>query len=238
MKAMLFAAGLGTRLKPFTENAPKALAVVNGKTLLERNIIYLRDAGVEDVVINVHHYPEMIRECLTQHNNFDCNILISDETDHLLETGGGLKKAWPLLDGAESVLVMNVDILTDLDLKALIEYHKRSARLATLAVMDRDSTRKLALDFNELLRGWKNFDTNATRGVIEGNGFHFRAFSGIQIINKQIWEGSELDGKFSLIDLYLEQCNKGSIVGFDHTGGTLIDVGKPASLEKAGLLFS
>ncbi|WP_313567144.1 sugar phosphate nucleotidyltransferase, partial [Empedobacter sp.] len=145
MKAMIFAAGLGTRLKPFTDNHPKALAVVNGKPLLQRNIEYLKSFGINEIVINVHHFADQIIEFLEDNNYFGIEITISDETDQVLETGGGLVKAKANFE--EDFLVMNVDILTDLNLDKFIKAHQENKALVTLAVSNRNSSRKLF--FNE-----------------------------------------------------------------------------------------
>ncbi len=145
MKALLFAAGKGTRLKPFTDLHPKALAKVNGVTLLERNINYLKSFGIHDFVINVHHFGEQIIDFLKEKNNFDAHIEISDESELLLETGGGLMFAQPFLKQEENFLIMNVDILTDLNVAEFIKFHKENNNFVSLAVSDRDSSRKLLL---------------------------------------------------------------------------------------------
>ena len=139
-KAMIFAAGLGTRFKPWTDHHPKALAVVNGKSLLQRNIEYLQQFGIRDVVVNVHHFAGQITDVLDANKGWGSRITISDETDEVLETGGGLKKARRWLEEA-SFVVMNVDILTDLDLSAMIRDHFEHRPLATLAVTDRATSR-------------------------------------------------------------------------------------------------
>ncbi|MGB6093368.1 MAG: sugar phosphate nucleotidyltransferase, partial [Moheibacter sp.] len=157
-KAMIFAAGMGTRLKPFTDHHPKALAEVNGKTLLQRNIEYLKTIGVTELTINVHHFADQIIDFLKQNSNFGIHIQISDETAELLETGGGLVKAKEMI-GDQSFLVMNVDILTDLNLEDLIQFHYQYQPLVTLAVSDRDSSRKLLFKKNRQLAGWKNLNT-------------------------------------------------------------------------------
>src|SRR5258708_2204288 len=145
-KAMILAAGLGTRFKPWTDEHPKALAPVNGKPLLQRNIEYLQHFGIRDVVVNVHHFADQIVEALDVNKGWGSRYTLSDETAEVLETGGGLKKARPLLDGGPFVL-MNVDILTDMDLAAMIVDHFRRRPLATLAVTDRSTSRYFL--FNE-----------------------------------------------------------------------------------------
>lgn len=234
---MLFAAGLGTRLKPFTDNQPKALAQVNGKTLLERNIEYLKTFGFEEIIINVHHFADQIESFLAANNNFDVKISISDERDEVLETGGGLVKAQKLL-GDESFLVMNVDILTDLNIDDLIQFHYQFQPLVTLAVSDRNSSRKLLFEpnYNLELKGWKNLNTNES--IIESSKDLVEfAFSGIHIINPRIFEMMPSSGKFSIMQTYMELMKSERIFGFDHSGGILIDVGRPESISEAEKYF-
>ncbi len=234
-KALLFSAGLGTRLKPFTDNHPKALAVVNGKTLLERNIEYLNSFGVIDFVINVHHFAEQIEQFLKQNENFGVNILISDESDEVLETGGGLVKAKDLL-GNEPFLVMNVDILTDLDISDLIQFHSENQPLVTLAVSDRESSRKLLFEKNNHLKGWKNLNTGEAIIVSDASLIE-KAFSGIHIIHPKIFEKMPGSGKFSIMTTYMELMKTEPIMGFDHSGGVLVDVGRPESILEAEKFF-
>src|SRR5437870_3210698 len=137
MKAMILAAGLGTRLKPWTNKHPKALALVNGKSLLQRNIEYLQQFGIYNVIINVHHFPDQIIEAIQKNNGWGGNIIISDERDTILETGGGLKKAAPFLKDEADFVLMNVDVLTDLSLDKMIAEHFRNKPLATLATTQR-----------------------------------------------------------------------------------------------------
>lgn len=235
---MLFAAGLGTRLKPFTDNQPKALAQVNGKTLLERNIEYLKTFGFEEIIINVHHFADQIESFLAANNNFDVKISISDERDEVLETGGGLVKAQELL-GDESFLVMNVDILTDLNIDDLIQFHYQFQPLVTLAVSDRNSSRKLLFEpnYNLELKGWKNSNTNESI-ITSSKDLVELAFSGIHIINPRIFEMMPNSGKFSIMQTYMELMKSERILGFDHSGGILIDVGKPESVLEAEKYFT
>src|SRR5690606_25044633 len=158
MKAMLFAAGLGTRLKPFTDHHPKALARVHGKTLLQWNIEYLQRFGIGEVVVNVHHFAGQIEQELHAHRGFGSKVHISDERDAVLETGGGLKKAQPFLEREEYFLVMNADVLTNLDLHRLMKAH-HPENIATLAVMQRASSRHLLFDEEMTLCGWRNNTT-------------------------------------------------------------------------------
>jgi N-acetyl-alpha-D-muramate 1-phosphate uridylyltransferase len=237
MKAMIFAAGLGTRLKPFTENHPKALAVVNKKTLLQRNIEYLKQYGFNEFVLNVHHFPKQITSFLKEHDNFRCKITISDETDALLETGGGLRKASGFLKGNEPFLVMNVDMLTNLDLGKMIAFHQSNKSLATLAVTQRTSSRYFLFNKKNELCGWKNMKTNEEKIRRKENDLIPKAFSGIHIIEPGIFDLMKQEGKFSMVDVYLELCAHQSIIGYDHSNDILIDVGKPESITEAELLF-
>lgn len=236
MKAMLFAAGLGTRLKPFTDQHPKALAEVNGKTLLEHNIRYLQRYGIEDVIINVHHFADQVEQVLRDNDGFGSWVSISDEREHLLETGGGLLKAAPYFEEEESFVVMNVDVLTNLDLGKMIAFHKDNEVFATLAVMKRDSGRQLLFDDHMLLCGWANNKTGEQKISREVPTMQPFAFSGVQVLGPGIFD-MPFTGKFSLIDVYLHFAKTRLIKGYDHTGNIFLDVGKPESLEQAAYLF-
>lgn len=234
-KAMLFAAGLGTRLKPFTDNHPKALAVVNGKTLLERNIEYLKSYGINEFVINVHHFADQIFDFLEKNENFGVNIQISDESDEVLETGGGLVKAKDLV-GNEPFLVMNVDILTDLDTNQLIDFHFRHRPLVTLAVSNRKSSRKLLFENDMWLKGWRNISTGEE--ILESDQeLKELAFSGIHVIEPELFDLLPSAGKFSIMTSYMELMKSEIIMGYDHSGGKLVDVGRPESILEAELTF-
>jgi NDP-sugar pyrophosphorylase family protein len=237
MKAMIFAAGLGTRLKPFTENHPKALAMVNHKTLLQRNIEYLKKFGFSEFVLNVHHFPDQITSFLQENHNFGCKINISDETDALLETGGGLKKAASFLRGSEAFLVMNVDMLTNLNIADMIAFHRKNKSLATLAVTHRETSRYFLFNKDNELCGWRNTKTNEEKISRKEPELIPKAFSGIHIIEPEIFDLMKQEGKFSLVDVYLELCLKKIISAYDHSSDILIDVGKPDSVIKAQSLF-
>lgn len=233
---MIFAAGLGTRLKPFTDHHPKALAEVNGKTLLELNIRYLQQFGIKDVVVNVHHFADQIEDVVMDNNGFGSHVTISDERDEVLETGGGLKKAAWHFRQEELFVVMNVDVLTNLDLNKMIEMHRASQAIATLAVMKRESSRQLLFDEHMLLCGWTNVVTGDKRISREVPALQPFAFSGIQVLSPAILD-MPFEGKFSIIDVYLHHAKQNNIKGFDHSGDVFIDVGKPESLEQASWLF-
>ncbi|MBA5628513.1 nucleotidyltransferase family protein [Moheibacter lacus] len=234
-KAMLFAAGLGTRLKPFTDHHPKALAMVNGKPLLERNIEYLKEFGVNEFVINVHHFADQIKDFLVSKNNFGVEIHISDESDEVLETGGGLVKAKNLL-GNEPFLVMNVDILTDLNIEEMIQFHLRNKPLVTMAVSDRNSSRKLLFEKDLELKGWRNLNSGESI-IVSDNPLRELAFSGIHIIDPKLFKQMPESGKFSIMTTYMELMKEEKILGFDHSGGILIDVGRPESVLEAERIF-
>ena len=237
MKAMLFAAGLGTRLKPFTNHAPKALVEINNKTLLEHNIRYLQRFGIYDVIVNVHHFASMIEDVLHDNDGFGSNITISDERAEILETGGGLKKAAPYFASDEHFLVMNVDILTNLDLGKMIQNHMIGNDWATLAVMQRESSRHLLFDTDMRLCGWRNNNTHEEKIANPVSDLRPFAFSGIQLLSHNVLDNIPFEGKFSLIDLYLHLAKTLVLRGYDHTSNLLIDVGKPESIEKAEYLF-
>lgn len=236
MKAMIFAAGMGTRLQPFTDNHPKALAQVNGVPLLERNIKYLQSYGINDFVINIHHFGGQILAFLAENDNFGANIEISNESDELLETGGGLLFAKRFLENEKTFLIMNVDILTDLNITNLINIHELKGGMVTLAVSDRDSTRKLMFNDKMYLKGWKNLTTN--KKTVVGGIFKLRelAFSGVHCVNSEIFTKITRTGKFSIVDEYLDLMKEDIIIGYQHTAN-LIDVGKPESVAEAEKLF-
>lgn len=236
MKAMIFAAGLGTRLKPFTDHHPKALAEVSGKTLLEHAIRYLQRFGIEDVVVNVHHFAAQIEAVIEENSGFGSWVTVSDEREAVLETGGGLQKATWYFQGETDFVVMNVDVLTNLDLGKMIEAHEQSEALATLAVMERNSSRQLLFDEHMILCGWTNNKTGEQKISREVRSLKPFAFSGIQVLSTEILD-MPFQGKFSVIDVYLHFAKTKVIKGYDHTGNIFMDVGKPESLEKAGYLF-
>ncbi len=238
MKAMILAAGLGTRLKPFTNNHPKALAEVNGKSLLQRNVEYLKSFGITEIMINVHHFASQIIESISNNSGWGTKIIISDETDEPLETGGGLKKAaWFFQDSDEPFILLNADILTDLDLEKLLEYHKLNKALATLAVSNRDTSRYFLFDENNLLSGWENIKTNQKIITRPNSNLTRKAFSGLHIISPEIFKHITQTGKFSMVDVYLELSKTYIIKGFDQGNCKFLDVGKPESIAQAELMF-
>lgn len=253
-KAMLLSAGLGTRLKPFTLHHPKALALVNNKTLLQRNIEYLKSFGIEEIVVNVHHFADQIISFLKEHD-FGVTTYISDESNEVLETGGGVLKARPLLEDADHVFVMNVDILTNVNLQDMMDKHIASKALVTLGVSTRESSRGLLFDADMQLCGWHNKRTGEEKMVAHATLHpdsssddmrqHFSnrldlkdfAFSGLQLISSKLFPLIKQEGKFSIIDTYLDLASTEKILGYDHSGKILMDVGKPESILKAEKVF-
>jgi NDP-sugar pyrophosphorylase family protein len=233
MKAMILAAGLGTRLKPFTTERPKALVEVEGKPLIAYTLEKFIAAGINEVVVNVHHFADMIEEYLAK-NNFGVKIHISDERNRLLETGGGIIKAMPFLNGEESFLVHNVDILSNIDLRKLIEFHYQSCALVTLAVGKRESSRHFLFDNSMRLSGWRN---NLTGKEIitakDRKDITPFAFAGIHIINPNFFQLVHSHGPFSIVDAYLSLCNNNLINGYDASSNFVVDVGKPNNIEIA-----
>ena len=237
MKAMIFAAGLGTRFKPWTDKHPKALAVVNGKTLLQRNVEYLRQYNITDVVVNVHHFADQIEEAVEKAKGWGSNIVISDERDEVLETGGGLLKAKRFLKG-DRFLTINVDILTDVNLKSLLIFHEQEAADITLGVTNRTTSRYLLFNQYDRLCGWRNISTGQERIAIETDSYIQKAYSGLAVFEAKVLESITQTGKFSLIDVYLSLAPQLKIVGFDHSDSKVLDVGKPESVAIAESMFS
>lgn len=245
MRAMILAAGLGTRLKPFTDHHPKALAMVNDKSLLQRNIEYLQNAGIHDVLVNVHHFSDQIIQAIANASGWGASVTISDETNEVLETGGGVLKAAPYFENEKNWLVMNADILTNMDLTSLIQVDQinstaKNPYIATLAVTSRTSSRNLLFNDAGHLVGWKNNTTGEEKWVnqnVSAQPYTAKAFSGIQIIHQGFYKALGFTGKFSLIDAYLQIAATHIIGYYDHSESILLDVGKPESLEKAAILF-
>lgn len=232
MKAMLFAAGLGTRLKPFTDSHPKALLPLGGKTLLQWQLDKLRASGLIDIVINVHHMAEQIEQHLKEHNNYGCNIRLSDERKCLLETGGGLRKAWRDYTDwqSEPWLVLNVDILSNIDMVHLMATYT-ATNSSQLVVSERQTQRYLCFDPNSRLCGWTNIATGEVRG---SDGQHL-AFSGMQILSPEVLNmlGDMEQEKFSLIDFYLRIQERATLHAFVPQDYQMMDVGKMDQIEQA-----
>ena len=250
MKAMIFCAGLGTRLKPLTDTMPKALVPMAGKPLLQWQVEKLRDAGITDIIVNVHHFPDQIIDAIRTNNGWGCNIAISDERDALLDTGGGLKKALsndqrPTTN--DPLLACNVDILSNIDLSALIAEYERT-HISQLVVSDRATQRYLCFDADKRLTGWTNIATGEVRPEnvkCQISNFHLLAFSGMQILSPDILSllSQMPQDKFSLIDFYMSLCEKKlspltshhspSLMAYVPNDYRLMDVGKIDQIAEA-----
>jgi len=235
-KAMIFCAGLGTRFKPWTDKHPKALAVVNGKSLLQRNVEYLQQYGIDDVVVNVHHFADQIIEAVEKNKGWGSKITISDEKDEVLETGGGLLKAKTHLQGG-SFLTINVDILTDVNLKALLSFHQQEGADITLGVTNRITSRYLLFNEYNRLCGWRNTATGQERIAIHEKAYKQLAYSGLALFEPSVFNAITQEGKFSLIDVYLSLAPQFKIAAFDHSESKVLDVGKPESVALAESMF-
>lgn len=238
MKAMIFAAGLGTRLRPLTDTMPKALVPVCGNPLLYHVITKLKVAGYTELVVNVHHFAGQIREYLATHD-FGLPISISDETEELLETGGGIAHAKDLLlPTEEPFLIHNVDILSNLDIP-WFRLQTRPEALSTLLVSERETSRYLLFDDDMRLVGWTNVTTGEVKSPYPDlNPANCRklAFSGIHNISPAIFEAFEaagFSGRFPIMDFYIQECENHPIYGVVGTDLQLIDVGKLDSLAEA-----
>ena len=231
MKAMIFAAGLGTRLQPFTHNIPKALVPVNGVPLLEIQIRKLLDFGVEEIIVNVHHFADQVKGVLKLNNDFGARIEVSDESDQLLDTGGGVAKAAWFFKGEENFILHNVDVVSGADLTQLSGLHNQCKALATLAVRKRKSSRYLIFDEDQRLSGWKNTKTGDEIISRKTETKNLLAFSGIHIINTRIFDLIPATGKFSIIQSYLSLSADNLIVGWENNDSYWFDVGTPEKLQ-------
>ena len=231
---MILAAGLGTRLFPLTADKPKALVEVQGIPMLEVLIKKLIRFNFTEVIINVYHYPGQIVDFIKSKNYFGIRIEFSDESGKLLDTGGGLKKAAWFFNDEKPFLVHNVDILSNIDLNGLNQFHEKNGTLATVCVKKRQSSRYFLFDKDNLLCGWKNIKTGEQ--ILTKTNVPSPvelAFSGIHIISPQIFGMIEENGIFSIIDLYLRLSKNNGIIGYRHDDDYLFDLGKIENLEKA-----
>ena len=218
MEGFVLAAGLGTRLRPLTDDRPKALVEVGGKTLLQHTIEKLQASGINHIVVNVHHFADNVVSFLRS-RQWQCTIDISDERNLLLDTGGGLKHAAPLFSGKENVLVHNVDILSDIDLCDVEAQHKRDGNLVTLCVSQRQTKRLLEFDADGLLVG------RAEQGL---------AFSGVSVVSPALFALlPEADHPYPVIDEYIRLSRSHRIGCYRHSPDHWLDVGKPETLEQA-----
>jgi len=239
MKAMILAAGLGTRLQPLTDSLPKALVKLGGITLLEITIEKLIKFGCDELVINVHHYASKIIDFLEQRKFFKCRINISDESDQLLDTGGGLKHAARFLEGNDPFILHNVDILSDINLFDLEKAYKNYGNdvLATIVVNNRQTNRVFLVNREDQLCGWKNLMTGETKIATPSDMLESVSFCGIHMINPRIFNLIRMDGMFSMVDLYLQLCKEHKIRCWRNNEAKWIDVGTFENLKLAEKLF-
>lgn len=256
MKALIFAAGLGTRLKPITDTLPKALVPVCSKPLLGHIIDKLKRSGYNEVVINLHHFAEKIRNYVEENGNFGIKILFSDETALLRETGGGIRHAAPLLDDGEPFLVHNVDIISNLNLEEFYDAHMAASistdtPLATLLVSERETSRYFLFDNGNNLVGWMNVlsgevkspfeelrrepsDNFNSEGFLKEYALRKLAFAGVHIISPAVFGLMEnMSERFPIVDFYLKMADKYIIKGYVQKDLEMVDVGKLDSLDKA-----
>jgi len=237
-QAMIFAAGLGTRLRPLTDTRPKALVEVNGQTLLAHTISTLKAVGVERIVVNVHHFAQMIVDYLDSNDNFGLDIRISDESSELLDTGGGIKHARHLFDPSEPVLIHNVDIFSNTDIRRL--YNNIGVADALLLVSSRTTKRYLLFDESMRLKGWTNVETGEVKSPnaqFSPDGLRKLAFAGIHLFSPTLFPlMDEWPDRFGIIDFYLKCCAMRNILGYSQPNLRLIDVGKPEALKEVAEL--
>ena len=244
-RAIIFSAGLGTRFKPWTDKHPKALAIVNGKSLLQRNIEYLQEYDIYDVVVNVHHFADQIKKAIDENKGWGSNIIISDETNEVLETGGGLVKAKDFFLSDSIFISLNVDVLTDLNLFDLIAFHKKNNPLVSFAVSDRNTSRYFLFNDENKLCGWRNINTGDEKivssnlnSIISENNLVQKAYSCVVVYSPEVFSKINFTGKFSLTDVFLDLAENNEIIGYNHSADNWVDVGKPESVERAEKLFT
>lgn len=241
MKALIFAAGLGTRLRPLTDTMPKALVPVNGEPLLKHLILRLKDAGYDDIVVNVHHFAGQIKAYLAS-EDFGVKLGISDESGQLMDTGGGVLFAEKLLRGEGSFLAHNVDIFSNISFEALREAARKEA-LATLVASERETARYLLVDDSGRLVGWTNVKTSQLRSPYPGldpRKYRHLAFAGIHLLSDRIFDAMRscgLSGAFPIMDFYLDHCDKFPVYVHVPENFRVLDVGKTESLAEAETLL-
>jgi NDP-sugar pyrophosphorylase family protein len=238
MKAIIFAAGMGSRLKPHTNNCPKALVNLNGQPLLWHAITKLTHSGATQIIVNIHHFGEQIIDYLNS-TPFEIPILISDEREKLLDTGGALLKASLLLESNSPIIAYNVDIISSVNLKEVYNYHQKHDAIATLVVRKRETTRYLMFDKEMKLNGWKNENTGETK--ISSKDYQYSnpwAFSGIQILSPEFINLISESGKFSIIEPYLRLAKDHLIMGYPDKSNFWLDLGKPGQIELAEIFLN
>jgi NDP-sugar pyrophosphorylase family protein len=237
MKAMLFAAGLGTRLRPLTDHLPKALVELKGTALLIHQLNLLKQADIKEVIINIHHHAEKMVSFIENLQTPGMKLIISDESQELLDTGGGLKQAAQWLNGKDPFFVINADVICNFDLRQMLALHLKSRAEVSLAVTNRHSSRQLLFDSQNKLCGWKNNQTGELKSIKPLRAGTPFSFSGIHLINPIIFELFDDEKVFSIIDAYLKLGDKLSIQAFEHPTEGWFDVGDIKKLEAANLYY-
>lgn len=242
MNALILAAGLGTRLGKLTSDRPKALVEVCGRTMLEHQLRHLSAAGFDRFVINIHHFAPKVKSFLEEHQNFGLDIRLSDETDLLLDTGGGIRKAMRLFDDEQPVLVHNVDIFSSVDLKALYSGHIESGADSTLLVAQRSTSRYLYFDTSGMLCGWSNEKTGQVRSPYPGfdkSQFTPCAFQGIHVVSRTLLPllDEVPEPRFSITDFYVDNAARLRLRSVLSDPGNWVDAGKPETLERASQII-
>jgi len=234
MKAFILAAGLGTRLGELSKEIPKALIKINGEELLGVLINHLKRKGYKEFLINVHHHSQMVLDYLTDNNNFDVQIHISDERDELLDTGGAVLKARDYFTGNIPVLIHNVDIISEVDYAELLNYHLKNQSLASLCVRKRNSDRALLFNDNMELKGWMNKKINKYKWVGSPlSNYSSFAFSGIYLVNPEFINKIKLTGKFSIIDAWLSIAGSIKIKAYLDNSENWFDLGTMEKIKLA-----
>lgn len=242
MNALILAAGLGTRLGKLTSDRPKALVEVCGRTMLEHQLRHLSAAGFDRFVINIHHFAPKVKAFLEEHQNFGLDIRLSDETDLLLDTGGGIRNAMRLFDDEQPVLVHNVDIFSSVDLKALYSGHIESGADSTLLVAQRSTSRYLYFDTSGMLCGWSNEKTGQVRSPYPGfdkSRFTPCAFQGIHVVSRTLLPllDEVPEPRFSITDFYVDNAARLRLRSVLSDPGNWVDAGKPETLERASQII-
>ena len=240
-QAMIFAAGLGTRLKPLTDTMPKAMVRVGGQPLLWHTVKSLQKAGFERIVVNVHHFAQQIIDYLQSNDNFGLDVRISDERGGLLDTGGGIRKALPLFDAGSPILIHNVDILSNVNLRAFSDFAECSQADALLLVSSRPTKRYLLFNDEMILNGWTNVETGEVKSPYPGldpGALSRLAFSGIHVLSPHVFPLLEqMPERFGIIDFYLEHCHRYAFIGEEKKDLRLLDVGKLDTLREAEMFL-
>ena len=237
MNALIFAAGLGTRLNHITKNKPKALVQVGGKPMLQHAIEKLIDVGADNIVINIHHHAKSIKDFVFSLNYAHTTLHISDESEELLETGGGLLKAANLFDNNKPIILYNSDVLTGANLSKMIDYHHHKKSIATLMVKERSTSRYFLFDDDMRLSGWENISTKEQRITREKVSTTSLAFSGIHIIQPELIKYLGEIRKFSITEGYLNISSIHKIYGWKDWDDYWFDIGTPEKLQIANNYF-